>query len=239
MAYNVDKFIYLGTDDSATNLVLHTRKIAGLNTLEKLRSAKGIRFGAHSVGHDTYIRARIFSWFLDLKESKFVTGYSGPDLDVALAHGEVDATVPNVETVLKRNGDWIEKKLMDFHIIDEIPRGYHISHSAFDHLPVLESYVKNDRERKLIDMFHNLKLIGSPYVLPPGTSKEHVQILSEAMRKTFRDPEFAVHSKKMTGGEASPLLPEEQDKAIKQIPRDPQIIELFKKIIGGGPLPPR
>jgi hypothetical protein len=34
-------------------------------------------------------------------------------------------------------------------------------------------------------------------------------------------------------------MPEEMDKAIKELPRDPEVVELFKKISGGGPLPPR
>jgi hypothetical protein len=34
-------------------------------------------------------------------------------------------------------------------------------------------------------------------------------------------------------------MPEEQEKSIKELPRDPQTIELFKKIAGGDPLPPR
>jgi hypothetical protein len=34
-------------------------------------------------------------------------------------------------------------------------------------------------------------------------------------------------------------MPEEMDKAIKELPRDPEVVELFQKISGGGPLPPR
>ncbi len=66
-----------------------------------------------------------------------------------------------------------------------------------------------------------------------------MKILSEAMRKTFRDPDFAVNLKKLIGVETDPLFPEEQAKVISEIPRDPQTIEIYRKIIGGGPLPPR
>lgn len=54
-----------------------------------------------------------------------------------------------------------------------------------------------------------------------------------------RDPDFAVNLKKFIGVEPDPLFPEEQAKVISEIPRDPQAIEIYRKIIGGGPLPPR
>jgi len=34
-------------------------------------------------------------------------------------------------------------------------------------------------------------------------------------------------------------MADEMEKAVKELPRDPEIVELFKKIAGGGPLPPR
>jgi len=34
------------------------------------------------------------------------------------------------------------------------------------------------------------------------------------------------------------LVPEDHEKAIREIPREPEVIELFKKLVGAGPLPP-
>ena len=36
-----------------------------------------------------------------------------------------------------------------------------------------------------------------------------------------------------------PLMPEEYDKALREIPREPELIDLVKKLSGAGPLPPR
>jgi hypothetical protein len=57
------------------------------------------------------------------------------------------------------------------------------------------------------------------------------------MRKTFKDPEFIPIFTKNTGGEPTPLLPEEQARAIKEIPRDPETVSLFQKISDPDPLP--
>jgi hypothetical protein len=36
-----------------------------------------------------------------------------------------------------------------------------------------------------------------------------------------------------------PLMPEEQTEAIRNVPRGRETVEDFKRIAGGGPLPPR
>jgi hypothetical protein len=34
-------------------------------------------------------------------------------------------------------------------------------------------------------------------------------------------------------------MPEAHEKAIRVIPRDPEVVEIFKKLVGAGPLPSR
>jgi tripartite-type tricarboxylate transporter receptor subunit TctC len=82
------------------------------------------------------------------------------------------------------------------------------------------------------------RVAGAPSFLPPGTPKERVEILQEAFRKTYTDPEFHKEYKKLTGPEPTPLLPKDHEKVIREIPRDPEVIELFKKIAGAESLPP-
>src|SRR5262249_12514108 len=81
--------------------------------------------------------------------------------------------------------------------------------------------------------------VGSPYILPPGTPGEQVKILREALAKTFKDAGFHQEYKKLSGDEATPLMADEMEKAVKGLPRDREIVELFKKIASGDPLPPR
>jgi len=35
----------------------------------------------------------------------------------------------------------------------------------------------------------------------------------------------------------NPLITEDHEKATREIPREPEVIELFKKLVGAGPLP--
>ena len=61
--------------------------------------------------------------------------------------------------------------------------------------------------------------------------------MREGMAKMFKDPEFHKDYKKFVGEEPTPLLGEEIERALKELPRDPEIVELFKKLNAAGPLP--
>ena len=232
--YDLDKLIYLGSAESVFHFVLFTRKDAGLNNLEKLRATPQVRIAAGPVGHSTYYLPRVFAYLIDMKEPRIVPGYGGAESDIASMRGEVDLRVISTGSV---NREWIEKGLVDFHVALEIPRGRKFP--GFTHLPELESFVKSEKDRKLLAMVRAFRQTGAPWILPPKTPKERVQILQEAMRKTFADPDFHREYKKVTGDDATPLLPEELEKVIRELPRDPEIVELFKKFVGGGPLPSR
>lgn len=235
--YDIDKLIYLGTPDSAQHYVFLTHREAGLSTIDKLRAASGVRIGAQSVGHPIYITGRLYAYLLGLKEPKFVTGYTGPEIDIALFKREIDARVTTGESIVRRSPEWLEKKLVDIHAGIEIPKGERSQH--FTNLPELESFAKSVKEKKIMEMFRAFRLAGQNFFLPPGTPKERVQTLQDAMRRTFADPEFFKEYQKLAGEAPTPLMPEMLEKVVKELPRDPETIELFNKLAGAAPLPAR
>jgi tripartite-type tricarboxylate transporter receptor subunit TctC len=88
-------------------------------------------------------------------------------------------------------------------------------------------------------MWRVFRIVGSPYMLPPGTPKDRVDILQESMRKALKDPEFPREFLKLVGDEAEPLMPEELTKAIREAPRDLEVVDLLKTLSGADPLPAR
>jgi tripartite-type tricarboxylate transporter receptor subunit TctC len=237
--YDIDKVIYLGTSYSGGYHVFLTRKEAGLDTLEKLRAASGVRIGAQSVGHLIYISGRMFTYLIGLKQPKFVTGYDARELDIAIEKGEIDGRSTVADSMLHENREWVDKGLMDFHGIIEIPKGRKHTHPRFAKLPDIETFPRSDMDRKLVAMYRTFVGSGNPFILPPGTPKDRAQILQEAMRKTYKDPEFFKEYTKLTGLKAEPQMPEELEQTIKDMPRDREAVELFKKINGPDPLPQR
>lgn len=237
VTYDVDRFLYLGTPEHENHAVIYTRKDLGLDNLEKLKTKPGIRIGGQTVGHTSYVAGRLFGYFLDLKDPKFVVGYTSPEVDVALMNGEVDARANSAISVLRRNPEWLEKGVMNFHAIMEVPKGD--KHPRLSHLPEIESFAKTEREKKVLAVWRAFRGVGSPYILPPGTPKDRVEILEEAMRRTFKDPEFAKYFRKLVDDDPSPLGAADLTKVIREMPRDAEILDMLKRFSGAGPLPPR
>jgi hypothetical protein len=59
------------------------------------------------------------------------------------------------------------------------------------------------------------------------------------MRKAFADPEFPKEFHKLMGDDPNPLGGEELEKAIKELPRDKEVVQLYQKLAGADPLPAR
>jgi tripartite-type tricarboxylate transporter receptor subunit TctC len=231
--YDIDKFPYIGSTETGNPYVLFTRKSANIDSLDKVRRTPGLRIGAHSVGHSVYVTARMFAYFMDFKEPKFVVGFNDPEMDVAMNNGELDArTSGNIDSVLKDLGGSVQ-----FHATISNPRG------RFDaRLPGLadiDTFTKNDTERKVVDLLRAFQVPRWPHHLSPGTPPELVKILREAMAKTFKDPGFLQDFKKLMGREPTPLTGEEVEKAVRELPRDAEVIALYKKLADGGALPSR
>lgn len=235
--YDLDKLIYLGSTESGDPYVFVSRKAAGFDSLEKLRAASGVRLGAQTVGHAVYVSGRIFAYILGIKDPRMVVGFGGPELDIALARGEIDARANSADTVVRRNAEALESGQFNIHATLTIPKGKF--HPRFTNVPDLDSLAKNQKERQLISLFRNFLYPRWPYVLPPGTPKEIVRTLREAMVKTFKDPGFPGEFKKLMGSDPSPLTGEEVETAIREIPRDDETIALYKKMAQHGPLPAR
>ena len=235
--YSLDKLIYLGSTESGDPYVFFTHKTTKLDSLEKLRAAPGIRIGAQTVSHPNYVSGRIVAYLLGLKDPKFVVGYSGPEIDVALARGEVDARANTSDTILQRNREQLEKGEIQILTTITIPKGRF--HPRFANVPDLDTFARNEKERQLVNLFRTFLYPRWPYILPPGTPPEIVKILRDAMDNAFKDPAFPKDYKKLMAGDPSPLSGSEMETVIRELPRDPETLGLYKKMTEHGPLPPR
>jgi hypothetical protein len=119
----------------------------------------------------------------------------------------------------------------------EVPLG--LKQPGFDRLPEIEEFAKNEREKKLLAMIRAFRQIGTPSLLPPGTPPELVKILRDATARMYKDPEFQKDYKKLVGEDPSPLLGEDMERTVKDLPRDPETVELFKKLNAAGGMPIR
>ena len=235
--YDPDKFIYLGTAHNINHAVIYTRADLGLDTLDKLRGRPGLRIGGQEIGHVSYTAGRLLAYFLDMNNPKFIVGYSSREVDIALMNKELDGRANSPTSALRRNPEWLDKGIMNWHAIIEAPLGKKFP--RLEHLPEVETFVKTEREKRLLKSWRTMRGVGSPLALPPGTPKNIVAMYRTAVDKMFKDPEFPPYYEKLTTEEVSPLSADELTQLVTDIPRDSETLGLLKEFAGAGPLPKR
>jgi hypothetical protein len=70
-------------------------------------------------------------------------------------------------------------------------------HPELPKIPLAINFAKTDEAKRLINsLVHSVGPTARPYVLPPGTPKDRVQILRAAFLKTMKDPKFVSEATK-------------------------------------------
>ena len=78
---------------------------------------------------------------------------------------------------------------------------------------------------------HNVTAISRPFVLPPGTPKERVQLLRKAFMATMGDAEFLADAEK-SNLDLSPLSGEELERNIHALLKaSPSLLAKLKQIV--------
>jgi tripartite-type tricarboxylate transporter receptor subunit TctC len=217
--YDMDKFIYLGSPVSIFHYIFLTRREAGLSNLEKLRAATGVRIGAQEVGHDVYITGRLFAYMLGLRDPRFVTGYGGPEIDIALARGELDGRANALETLerAKRRGDEKEaaRSSRGRRNPERSPAEWLCPVARIRKLREIRSRTKGAGDVPRFQASrHTVRLrSGNAQAAGANSSGRHEESASTI-------PTFHQDFKKLSGFDASPLMPEEQEKVVRELPRD-------------------
>jgi tripartite-type tricarboxylate transporter receptor subunit TctC len=99
-------------------------------------------------------------------------------------------------------------------------------------VPLATTYAKTEDARQLIELgIHSPPIFVRPYILPPGTPKERVQILRNAFQETLKDNELLAEMKKAKLS-LSPVMGEELQKVIATyFKHDPALLAKLKDII--------
>jgi len=106
------------------------------------------------------------------------------------------------------------------------------AHPELPQVPLVINFAKTDEARKLIhSIVHTAGPTARPYVVPPGTPKDRVEMLRKAFVDTLKDPEFLAEAKK-ANLDINPLDGIELERAVKEILNlDPALIPKAKEML--------
>jgi tripartite-type tricarboxylate transporter receptor subunit TctC len=186
------KFEYIGAPAQDTQL-LAVHKRTGIKTIEQwLAHPTPIKFGATGPGSANEDIPKIAKAALNLP-LQVVSGYKGSAvIRLAFNGGEVDGVANAWESFVST---WAQELQSGDVVILLQASGKR--HADLPNVPLVIDYAKTDVGRKLVQaVINNFGATARPYVLPPGTPKDRVELLRKAFAGTMKDSDFAAELKK-------------------------------------------
>lgn len=236
--YKVEDFVSLGSPFSGGPYTLIVRPQLGLDTVEKLRAYSGLRFAQRSVGHSMYILDRMMAFILDLKEPKWVLGYGNEEVSLAVERGEADAQSNGVYTLMKDKAHWLKEGYTVPLVMTDANRRGPAGIPGFPQdRPFVERYADTKLKRDVLQLHNAMRPSGMLFLAPKGIPEPALRDLKESLNKVWKDPEFGKDYERLTKEPVDPTTGDEIERVLQEIPRDPKVMEIYKQIIGGGPLP--
>jgi len=87
------------------------------------------------------------------------------------------------------------KPYIDRDLVRPLLRG-RVPEEGIEHLPVNEDLTNDNKGKTIMAMYSAADLVGRPYVCPPGTPADLIEILRNAFAKVAKDPELLAEAKK-------------------------------------------
>lgn len=236
--YKLSDFVFLGSSSSGGPYSVAIRRQLGLDSVEKLRNYKGLRFANRSVGHTMYIIDRMAAYILDLKEPKWILGYSDDEINLAVERGEADARSHNLHSLVRERDHWLKGDYtFPFVMKNTQGLGAEANPGFPQSRPAVEAYADTPLKRSVLALHNGSRPGSSVFFAPKGIPEPALRAFREGFNRLWKDQEFLKEYEKVTGEPADPITGEEIEKVLAQIPTDPKVFELYKQIIGGAPLP--
>jgi tripartite-type tricarboxylate transporter receptor subunit TctC len=237
--FELDDLVFLGAGSAGNPTALVVRPQLKLDSVEKLKAYEGLRFGNRSVGHSMYIRDRLAAFTLELKEPQWVLGYGSDEIQLALERGEADAQFGGIPGFLRDVPHWFKEGYTVPVILRNSKGEGSERYPDFPQgRPNVDQFADTDAKKVMIRLFHATNVAGSMFYTHKEMLEPALKALKEAFNRVWSDPEFAEEYERITKEIASPVTGDDIHRALAEMPRDAKAVELYKQIVGRGPLPP-
>jgi len=221
------KFEYIGVP-AQDNFVFGVARATGITGVEQWLAAKTVvKFGAIAAGDGTYDTAKVVEVALGLP-IQVVSGYKGTaPIRLAFDSGEVAGLSNSWQSF---RSTW-RKELETGEVMIVLQLSAK-SHPDLPKVPLAVSLAKTDGAQKLIQAVaqaHGAAV--RPYVLPPGTPKDRVEILRKAFMETVKDPELLNEAGK-ANLEINPGSGEDLERNVRELLRlEPTVVARLREIL--------
>jgi tripartite-type tricarboxylate transporter receptor subunit TctC len=225
--FDARKFEYIGVP-AQDNYMLGISKSTGITSIDQWLSSKTVvKFGGVGIGSATDDIPKVLAATIGLPV-QVVSGYKGTaDVRLAFNSGEVQGVCNAWESF---KATW--RKELDAGDVVLVLQNTAKPHPDQPKLPQAITYAKTEEAQKLVRaLIHSVGPTARPYVLPPGTPKDRVQILRKAFIDTLKDPDFLADAAKAKL-DINPLDGSELERNVREVFNlEPALIPRAKEIL--------
>jgi tripartite-type tricarboxylate transporter receptor subunit TctC len=223
--YDARRFNWIGVISSYAG-VMFVASRTGVKTAADLRRLPVI-VGSWGQTTETFITPTLLNALADTK-FKVVTGYrGGPEVDLAVERGEVDARMASWTLLKSQRAQWLK----DNFVVTPFQSGTK-SHPELKGVPLVSELATSEEGRRILEFQNSDAGIGWSVVAPPGVPAERVAVLRAAFDKTMADPEFLAEAKKR-GFEINPATGQELEAIVARTMSTPaSALVRLKQILG-------
>jgi tripartite-type tricarboxylate transporter receptor subunit TctC len=221
------KFEYIGVP-AQDDFVFGLAKTTGVASVEQWLATKTmVKFGAIATGDGTYDVPKVAEFALGLP-IQIVSGYKGTaPIRLAFESGEVGGLSNSWQSFRSTWRKEIERN--DLAIILQMSAK---PHADLPQVPLAVNVAKSDEARKLLQAVaqaHGAAV--RPYLMPPGTPRDRVDILRKAFVEVVKDPELLADAAK-ANLEMKPGSGEELERNVRELLRlDAALVARLKDIL--------
>src|SRR3954452_1589933 len=168
--YDPTKLVYLGTADSGTR-VCATFVSSKTKTFADAQKQKTV-MGASAAGGSTRDYVNMLRKAAGA-QFELVTGYKGTaEIGLAVERGEVDGLCGWDWSSLKsQKSDWLRDKKVNVLVQISLEPEAELTKMG---IPPVWQFIKNEDDKKAVELVVSQQVFGRPFVAPPGTNPEAV-----------------------------------------------------------------
>ena len=225
--FDAQKFEFLGVPIQDTRACALT-KASGITSMEQWMAAKTpVKIGATAPGDLVHDAPKVLQAALNLPV-QIVSGYKGTaDIRLAAESGELSGGCWGWDSIKSTWAKALESgdAVMVVQMVSK-------PHPDLPKVPLAIKFAKSEEARQLIETGVTVPAITNrPYVVPPGTPKDRVQLLRKAFQDTMKDPEFLADATK-SKLDIDPLGGEEVQKMVAGIFKlSPSLVARLKEAL--------
>jgi hypothetical protein len=223
--FDIEKLGFIGSLNSETSVTVAWHTAPHKNARDLLD--RELIVGANA-GADPETTPKIYNALLGTK-FKIVTGYTGTtEINLAIERGEVQGRADWAYTSLKATKpDWLRDKKITL-----LMQGALHSEPELVDVPNALDLVRNEDDRKVMELYFTQKTVARPVIAPPGIPAERLALLRRAFVALARDQEFLSEAIR-TGVEVGPISGDEVTRVVGLIAATPaDIAERFARATG-------